>query len=149
MRSLFFRAAGILFFMLVIMHSNAQGRQMPTNRTGTSAARESGKAQQQPGKSVQRESDRPGPVETRKAGDQLFEVSPKPVIDYLCINSPEALPAGKFTIQIMNIQGKLLYTVLLVAGTTKLKVSKFTSGTYVYEIRKDQKIVQTGEFIKQ
>lgn len=144
-----FRAAGILCLMLVIMHSTAQGRQMSTNRDGTIAIMESVKVQQHSGERISGESDQKRPDDTRKAGTQLFEFSQNPHGDHLCVNSLTELPAGDFTIQIMNIQGKLLYTVPLVSGTTRLNVSQFTSGTYMYEIRKDQQLLQTGKFIKQ
>jgi Secretion system C-terminal sorting domain len=77
-------------------------------------------------------------------------VFPNPTKDNITIESPPALPRGKqaAVIEISNIQGQLIKTLVTNSNKTNIDVSSFPNGVYVIEVR-TEKGISVEKFIKE
>lgn len=78
-----------------------------------------------------------------------YQLTPNPVFDKLTINAVKIRQAGKVNIKISDINGRSLTESQLCSDKTTITVSQLQVGTYLYEIRMEGRIIQSGKFIKQ
>ncbi|MDD2635148.1 MAG: T9SS type A sorting domain-containing protein [Bacteroidales bacterium] len=72
---------------------------------------------------------------------------PVPANDYFTLNIPDF---NNETLEIYSVGGKAIRKIQISSESTKIDISNFSSGTYIYRILdKSNKIVAGGKFVKQ
>ena len=91
-----------------------------------------------------------------KEGHLTSENSPFVEKSTLCFPSPAtskiniriAIQHKNCTIEIYNINGKMLKTERANSGTTAINISDFPSGNYIYKVYNSDGFVESGKFVK-
>ena len=91
-----------------------------------------------------------------KEGHLTSENSPFVEKSTLCFPSPAtseiniriAIQHKNCTIEIYNINGKMLKTERANSGTTAINISDFPSGNYIYKVYNSEGFVESGKFVK-
>ncbi len=72
---------------------------------------------------------------------------PNPATSELTIQ--KAVQVGKCTVEFYSITGKKVFSQNLTNSTTKIDISNLEKGSYIYKISDNNKIIETGKWIKQ
>ena len=85
-------------------------------------------------------------VERLQAVDPILRFYPNPATTVVTFDFQKGYDKG-YSIQVYSFLGKKMYEAANINASTKLNLSEFTRGVYIYQLRdRSGKIIESGKF---